>query len=411
MKEEDNYHLLHILNAPKTREVFQLDIKKDLSENAWEYFWDNVKGYDISEHDIVFFNMIHQLESFDKYEKEHRHQYYTEDPSVTLSQQVFLNMLAHPDAIELLLNSEKMKKKMHYFMHEDFHWFFKRDTATQKSLDLLIEEKVLDLSDPYLQEQFLHMTESNSYEQPGLFACFRAAMRHNAFDYSEDQITMLIKKCWCEMDTQELQKWHRFIGEPLHWTDLLLSSKGLSSASSYESLSPELKTALSDVHAYNFNIPHDNFCWLLKLPANYETEFDNLYDTGLMDIHFESTMPSSNLNTHNNSHDYAWSFLEDEMPSIVHGMIKAFSSDYCKNGQDNLFKNLNAFVGKIKDNAPPAFEKMCHLAKTLKTEHKEFNAKFAKMFSAIVLHETLTEQLLSSDKHDESEVLVTKMKI
>jgi hypothetical protein len=423
MKEENNYHLLRILNVPKTREVFKLDIKDDLSENAWEYFWENVKGYDISAHDIAFFNMIHALKSFNSYEKEHRREYLSDGPTISFSQEVFLNMLSVPEAIELLLNSnnQEMKEKMHYFMHVDFHWFFKQNGISQQSLDLLIEEKVLNLSDPYMQEQLLYMTEGKYYEQAGLFSCFQAAMRHHAFDYSEDHITLLIKKCWDEMDVKELQKWHRLIGEPLHWTDLVLNSKNLSSASSYESLSQELKTCLSDAHAHNFNRPHENFCWLLALPANYETEFesfDNFYQIDFMDNYGKSNVPISSSNSNANAnayHDdnynsYAWSFLEDEMPSIVHGMIKAFGNDYYKE-QDNLFKNINAFVIKIKDNAPQAYEKMCHLAKTLKTEHKPSNAKFAKMFSAIVLHENLTEQLLSGKEDAEPDSQAIKMKI
>lgn len=397
MNEEQKYALISMMDEAKVREAFELDTKKDLPEGAWEYFWTNIRPYYISEDEIPFFHLIHNLDGFDEYEKQNPRESSGRGPAMLYSQEVLLNMLSNPDAIKLLLDSEKMREKMHQFIHGDNYHFFKNSATSQQSLDLLIEAQVLDLNDSKMQKEFLQITEGAYHEQPGLFACFQAAMRHHAFEYNEEHINILIKKCWDELEVSELQKWHKFIGEPLHWTDLVLSVQSVG-YSSYQSLSKELKSCISDAHARNFNIPHENFCWLLNLPANYESSTDDFNkiegfdnnDAVWVAVKANHDMIEDTANSH------SLNFFKDEMPAVIHGMIKSFSPNYYK-GEENLFKNINTFIGKIKNNNPQLYETMCSLGKTLRTEHQESNAKFAKVFSAIVLHESLSEQLLQSE--------------
>lgn len=414
-EEEKKYALLSMMDEAKVKKAFELDTKKDLSEGAWKYFWKNIPPYYVAQDEVPFFNLIHNLDSFDQYEKENMRESSGRGSALLFSQEVFLNMLSVPEAMEVLLTSSKMKKKMYELIHGDNYHFFKNTATSQESLDLLIEHKVLDLSDYGMEHEFLNIAEGDYHQRPGLFACFQAAMRHHAFAYTEEHVMILIKKCWDEMDATELQKWHKYIGEPLCWSDLVLSNKALS-ASGYQSLSQELKNCISDAHARNFNLPHENFVWLLKLPANYEyvdSEFVNLENVDDLPLLNKSDNENNQAFQNNSSNNSSWNFLADEMPAVIHGMIKSFSPNYFK-AQDNLFKNLNAFMGKIKEYNPELYETMCSLAKTLKTEHQECNAKFSKMFSSIVLHESLTVELLSSEIVNEQLIdsqSVKKMKI
>jgi hypothetical protein len=385
VKEKQNLHYLSDLDEKGTRKAFRLDKKTNLSKQAWEYFWDNVHPFMLEEKDLPFFKMIHALDHFEKYEKAHARQYgadNTATPShnhslnISFTQEVILNALKSASAIESLLEDEKITPKIRQYLNENTALFYQRFGVSQDALDVLIKHQYLDLDSDDVQQRFYGIDSQEVATNPGLVACYQAALRHQKVGFNDEHIAQQIVLIWKKAPLNFLQSLPEKITQhlDLHQVILRLPQKDYDNE---KLLKLKLITWLPDSYGAFFNTHPDNFTWSLGL-------------------------------RHDN-----WAILEKNLEGVTKGLINAYDKIHCQK-PDWTFENLRHFLSRVHEDNPEVYEKLIQRAQELNENSNYGSVQFEKTLNKILLHENLSEKLLHQDDNSDDDTLSgsgTKLKI
>lgn len=388
VKQQQNFHYLTSFDAQGLTEAFRLDKKSTLPEKAWKYFWENVHPFMLEEKDLPFFRLMTSLNGFDDYEQFFQEENRPISPMsisnlkiekihTTFVEEVILNSLKSASAISYLLEDSKLKAKVIHYVNHETHWFYRRFGMSQQALDILIENNILDLTTNDIQSRFYQIDHKDVAQEPGLLACYQAAMRHNAICFDSEHIAQQVVLCWAKAPTEFLEGLPETVTNHLNFRQVVLRLKKEEYASK-GILEVKLKTWLPDSYALVLNNHPDNFSWALKL-----------------------------------NHDN-WNFLDADMHALVKGLFLSYEKPNRLN-DDWLFNNINSFLTGIKEENPEIYQKLINQIKEVNEDSYFWNEDAEKILNRIMLNNNLNDKLLLEDldKSDKMEYQTssTKFKI
>lgn len=367
IKQQQHFHYLTSFDAPGLTKAFRLDRKPVLPEKAWQHFWDNVHPFMLEEKDLPFFKLICSLDHFYDYEEGHfENSRFKSDKNIRFSEEVILNSLKNASAIRSLIEEVSLDEKIRHYLNDNTYWFHRRFGVTQEALDVLIEKGFLDLTTDEMQAKFYSIDKQDVAENPGLLACYQAAMRHDMVGFDNEHIAQQVILFWSKANMEFLEGLPDAITEnlDLHKTILRLPQ---SDYDNEKLLKLKLITWVPESYATFFNNHPDNFTWSLGL------KHDN------------------------------WDMLEKDIDGVTKGLINSYDRTHCLK-PEWTFNNIRQFLSRVHEDNSELYGKLIQRAKELNANSGYGSIEFEKALGKILLHENLSEKLLnqaSDDNQDE----------
>lgn len=368
------------------KKVCNLDVKNDLSPEAWAYFWKGKDHLDIDENNIDLYIFLSNLDGFDSsletYTKNHPN--YLD--FTFIESMMLLNMCEEKriGLFEKMLSHDKFHDTLQNVLDNKIYEFYRKGPFTQSAMDILMNEEMISLS--ALGNNLNIFDGVNRYitvrNNRGLFSVWEAAVRHHQLplEWEEDRIRDWVVHHWYSMEMKTLNvlsqeyfqdkplsftDFSRFIGEDQNNLGVLLKKK-LNEASDNPQESNEDKTVIRE-YAILLNQNEDYANWVMSLP-----------------------------------HD-SWKCLDNFIPVLIKGLAEAYS-DNNLNELSQANRNLYAFLASIKEDNPEVYEKIQlttpELIATIlnrQPDNAETYQKFINEFGKISLALKLNTVLLEDD--------------